>query len=110
MFARILEMTTKKGQARALCTAIEQKGLPIVGKFAGFVDGICLISEEMPDSVLAMSYWQSREAAEKFRTEGYPAVAEIYLPLLEGGIRVRGYEVPVAMTYNKGKGKAAGAS
>lgn len=109
MFARTLEMTTKKGQARALCNAIEQKGLPIVGKFPGFVDGLCMISEQTPDSVVAISYWQSHEAAEKFRAEGYPKVADIYLPFLEGGIRVRGYEVVAALTY-KGKGKAAKAS
>lgn len=109
MFARILEMRTKKGQARALCTAIEQKGLPIVTQFAGFIDGNCLIAEEAPDSVVAMSFWQNREAAEKFRVEGYPKVAEIYQPFLEGGIRVRGYDVPVSLGH-KAKGKAAKAS
>jgi hypothetical protein len=109
MFARILEMTAKRGQARALCTAIEQKGFPIVGKYAGFVDGNCMISEEAPDTVLGMSFWQSREAAEKFRVEGYPRVAEIYQPFLEGGIRVRGYEVPFSVAH-KAKGRAAKAS
>ena len=104
MFARILEMKTKRGQARALCTTIEQKGLPIVAKYPGFVDMLCLISEESPDSVLAMSFWQTKEAAEKYRVESYSTVAEIYQPFLEGGIHVRGYDVPFAMSY---KGRAA---
>jgi heme-degrading monooxygenase HmoA len=104
MFARILEMKTKRGQARALCTTVEKKALPIVSKYSGFVDLLCLISEESPDSVLAMSYWQSKEAAEKYRTESYAAVAAMYQPFLEGGITVRGYEVPVALAY---KGRAA---
>ncbi|HVB98084.1 MAG TPA: antibiotic biosynthesis monooxygenase [Candidatus Dormibacteraeota bacterium] len=107
MYARILEMKTKRGQARALCTAIEQKGLPIVGKHAGFLDGNCMISEESPDSVLAMSFWESRDAAEQFRIHGYPAVAEIYQPFLEGGIQVRGYNVTTALTN---KARAAKAS
>jgi len=107
MFARILEMRTKRGQGRALCTVVEQKAMPIVAKYPGFVDGLCLISEEMPDSVLAMSFWQNREAAEKYRTESYHAVAEIYQPFLEGGIQVREYDVPVAMAY---KARAAKAS
>lgn len=107
MFARILEMRTKRGQARGLCTAIEQRAMPIVGKYAGFVDGLCLISEEMPDSVLAVSFWQDREAAEKFRIQGYPGIAEIYLPFLDGAIRVRGYEVPVALTYQAQAAKAS---
>lgn len=104
MYARILEMKTKRGQARALCTTIEQKGVPIVSKYSGFVDTVCLISEESPDTVLAMSYWQSKEAAEKYRVEGYPTIAALYQPFLEGGITVRGYEVPVALAY---KGRAA---
>lgn len=107
MFARILEMKTKRGQARALCTVIEQKGLPIVAKYTGFVDGLCMISEETPDSVLAMSFWQNRKAAEKYRTESYAAVAGIYQPFLEGGIQVRAYDVPVALAY---KARAAKAS
>jgi heme-degrading monooxygenase HmoA len=104
MFARILEMKAKRGQARALCSTIEKKGLPIVSKYSGFVDLICLISEQSPDSVLAMSYWQTKEAAEKYRTESYATVAAIYQPFLEGGITVRGYEVPIALAY---KGRAA---
>jgi heme-degrading monooxygenase HmoA len=104
MFARVLEMMSKRGQGRALCTAIDQKGLPVVKKYAGFVDAVCLLSEETPDSVIAMSFWQTKEAAEKYRKEGYPAVAEAYMPFLEGGIKVRGFEVTSAMTY---KAKAA---
>jgi heme-degrading monooxygenase HmoA len=107
MFARILDMKTKRGQARALCTVIEQKGLPIVAKYTGFLDGMCLIPEEAPDSVLAMSFWENREAAEKYRTEGYRTVAEVYQPFLEGGIRVRSCDVPVAIGY---KARAAKAS
>jgi heme-degrading monooxygenase HmoA len=99
MFTRVLEMKAKRGQGRALCTAIEKKGLPIVAKYAGFVDGICLLSEETPESVIAMSFWQTKEAAEKYRKEDYPAVAEIYMPFLEGGIQLRGFEVTSAMTY-----------
>ena len=104
MFARILEMKTKRGQARALCATIEQKGIPILSKFTGFLDAICLIAEEMPDTVLAMSFWENKEAAEKYRVEAYPNVAQMYQPFLENGIHVRNYEVPVAMRY---KAKAA---
>lgn len=99
MFARLLEMKTKRGQGRALCNAVEQKGLPIVKKYAGFVDAVCLFSEEAPNLVIAMSFWHTNKAAEKYHKEGYPAVAEAYMPFLEGGIKVRGFEVTSAMTY-----------
>lgn len=106
MFARILEITTKKGQARALCRAIEQKGLPLLGKYPGFVDEVHLISEEVPDTIFAISFWQDREAAEKYRNESYSAIAGIYRPFLEGGIRVCGYDVPVALTFKAKRGVA----
>lgn len=107
MFARLLEMKTKKGQARSFCDTIEQKAFPVVKKYRGFLDGYCLISDENPDTVLAMSLWESKEAAEKFRVEGYPTVAEIYQPFLEGGIHVRGFDVPVVIGF---KGRVAKAS
>lgn len=106
MFARILEMKTKKGQAHALCTAIEQRGVPILTKHQGFVDEIHLVSEESPDSILAISFWQNREAAEKYRTENYSTIAGIYRPFLEGSIRVRGYDVPVAPAFQARRGSA----
>lgn len=99
MFSRVLEIKTKRGQARALCAAAERGILPIIKKYPGLVDVMWMIPEESADSVLAISWWQSKEAAEKFRTEGYPAVAEIYQPFLEGGIQLRRYEVAVAMAH-----------
>ncbi|HVB33267.1 MAG TPA: antibiotic biosynthesis monooxygenase [Patescibacteria group bacterium] len=96
MYARILEMKTKKGQARALCAAAEQKILPIVRRYPGLVDVMWMIPDESPDSVLAVSWWQTSEAADKFRTEGYSAVADIYRPFVEGEIRVRKCEITVA--------------
>ena len=107
MFARVLEMKTKQGQARALCSVIEEKVLPIIKKYTGFVDGVSLIPEETPNSVLTISFWQNKEAAEKYRMEAYNQVAAIYLPFLEGGIQVRGCDVPFAMTYKVHAAKAS---
>ncbi len=107
MYARVLEMKTKRGQANAFCTAIEQKGLPILAKYPGFVEEIHLVSEETPDSVLAMSFWQNKEAAEKYRTESYSTIAGIYQPFLEGGITVRSYDVPSQSAFKARVAKAS---
>ena len=107
MYARVLEMKTKRGQARAFCKTIEEKGVPILRKYPGFVEELHLISEEMPDSMLAISLWQNREAAEKYRIEGYSTIAEIYQPFLEGGIRVRGYDLPFAPAFQARVAKAS---
>lgn len=107
MFARLLEMKVKKGQVRELCNVIEAKGLPILRKYPGFLDSLALVPEETPDSVVAMSFWTTREAEEKYRTESYRTVAELYQPFLEGSIHVRGGSVPVGMASLVAKAKAA---
>jgi quinol monooxygenase YgiN len=107
MYARILEMKTKRGQARAFCKAIEEKGVPILRKYPGFVEELHLISEEKPDSMLAISLWQNKEAAERYRIESYSTIAEMYLPFLESGIQVRGYDVPFAPAFEARVAKAS---
>lgn len=106
MFARVLEIKTKRGQARALCTAIEKEVNPIVEKYSGFVEGTGLIPEESPDTVLAISFWQNKEAAEKYRTEGYPKVSAIFERFTEaGGIHFR--KCDVAFVIFKGRAAKA---
>lgn len=107
MFARILEMETKPGKARELCSVIEEKGVPILKGFHGLVDVFCLIPEEIADSVIAISFWDTREAAEKYHHEAFRKVAELYRPLLEGLIQVRGCDVPVATGFRTKLAKAS---
>jgi quinol monooxygenase YgiN len=107
MFARLLEMKAKKGQAGELCNVIEAKGLPILKKYSGFLEVLALVPQETPDTVVAMSFWTDRESAEKYRTESYRTVAELYQPFLEGAIQVRGGDVPVGMASLAAKAKAA---
>jgi quinol monooxygenase YgiN len=99
MYARILEMKTKRGQARALCAAGEREVLPIIRKYPGLVDVMWMIPEDAPDSIVAISWWESGEAAEKYRIEGYGDVARVYQPFLAGEIRVRKCEITVAPTF-----------
>ena len=107
MYARVLEMKTKRGQARALATAIEQEVKPIVEKHPGFVDGICMIPDESPDSVLTISFWENKAAAEKFRTEGYPKISAIHERFTEaGGIHLRNCDVTLVPTFKARAAKA----
>ncbi len=99
MFARMLEMKTKPGKVQDLCTAIREKGLPILRKFPGFVDVLCLASDTMPDLVLAMSFWTTKKDADRYQAESYRTVADLYAPYLSGKIRVRTFEVKIATAH-----------
>jgi heme-degrading monooxygenase HmoA len=100
-------METKPGKARELCSVIEEKGVPILKGFPGLLDVFCLIPEEIADSVIAISFWETRETAEKYHHEAFRKVAEIYHPFLEGLIQVRGCDVPVSTGYRAKFAKAS---
>ncbi len=77
MFTRVVEVTTKSGKAKELTSIINDKALPILKKQAGFVDETLLVSDPEPDRVLALSFWNSREDAERYNREQYPAIHEM---------------------------------
>jgi heme-degrading monooxygenase HmoA len=99
MFARILEMKTKPGKEQPLCTAIRERGLPILRKFPGFLDVLCLASNTVRDPVLAMTFWTTKRDADRYQAESYRTVANLYAPFLEGEIRVRTFEVKIATVH-----------
>ena len=74
MYTRIVELNTKSGKASELTTIINSKVLPILKKQAGFVDETLLVSDADSDRVLALSFWSTREDAERYNREQYPAV------------------------------------
>ena len=107
MYARVLEMKTKRGQARGLSNAIEREVKPIVEKYHGFIEGFVLIPDEAPDTLMTISFWQDKAAAEKFRVDGYPKVAPIYERFTDGGIHVKNCDVTLVPSFTKARAAKA---
>src|SRR5438128_5315873 len=82
MFTRVVEITTKSGKAHEVANTIHEKILPILRKQAGFVDETVLTSETESNRILGLSFWKTREDAERYHREQYPKVNEILSPLL----------------------------
>src|ERR1019366_9755678 len=76
MFTCAVELTSKPGKSKELSNAINEKALPILQKQSGFVDEILLVSNTEPERVLALSFWQTRDDAERYQREQYKSVAE----------------------------------
>ncbi len=72
MFTRIVDCTCKPGKAKDLCQTIEGKVLPTMRKLQGFKDEILLISQSDSDRVLAISFWNTRQDAERYHREQFP--------------------------------------
>lgn len=107
MFTRIVEVTTKAGKAKELTRTINDKVLALLRTQPGFVDEVTLISDQNPDRVLAMSFWNTREDAEKYNRETFPKVTEIIRSSIEGTPTVQTFDVEQSTAHRIAAGKAA---
>jgi len=107
MFTRVVEITSKAGKARDVSRTVSDKVLSILKNQPGFMDEITLVSDEDPNRVLAISFWKSKENAEKYQREQYNNVVETFRNLMEGQPQVRTYEVETSTFHKIAAGKAA---
>ncbi len=97
MFTRVVELNSKPGKSKDLSNAINEKIMPILQKQDGFMDEIVLVSNTEPDRVLALSFWKSRDDAERYQRQQYKNVVENLGPLIGAEPHVRTFEA-----YNSG--------
>ncbi len=107
MFTRTVEVTTKPGKARDLSTLINEKVLPILNKQTGFSDETLLVSDTDPNRVLAISFWNTKEDAERYHREQYPVVQQMIRPLLDAEPVVRTFNVDSSTTHKISHERAA---
>src|SRR5260370_23509778 len=93
MFTRVVELTSKSGKAKELSKTITEKVLPILKKQTGFVDETVLVSDTESTRVLGLSFWNSKEDAERYHREQYPKIQEMLKPLIETEPVVRTFDV-----------------
>jgi hypothetical protein len=91
VFARMLTMDVKPGQASALAEAVDQTVVPTLRKFKGFRDQLTMLSPD-GSKMVAMSFWDSAPEADVYEHEGWPRVLELYHSLADG--------TPVLSTYD----------
>jgi len=92
MFTRVVELTSKSGKSKELSNTINEKAIPILKKQRGFQDEIVLVSDTEPNRVLGISFWDTREDAERYHREQFPTIQDSVRHLLE-------FE-PVVRTFN----------
>ena len=107
MFTRVVEVTCKPGKAREVSRTINDKVVSILKNQPGFVDEFVLISDQNPDSILALSFWQSKSDADRYNREQFPKVTELIQNLIEGQPQVRTFNVEQSTVHKIASGKAA---
>lgn len=107
MFTRVVEITSKAGKARDLTRTVSDKVLTILRNQPGFMDEITLVSDEDPNRILAISFWNSKENAQAYQREQYNKVKETIRNLIEGDPQVRTFDVETSTVHSVIAGKAA---
>jgi heme-degrading monooxygenase HmoA len=107
MFARIVDFVSRPGKTRILSEIIQNRLRPILRVQPGFLDEIVLESDVEPDRVLTLSFWKTREQAERYHQETYPGVKEVLLASLETDPLVRTFNVMCSTTRNIAVGRVA---
>jgi heme-degrading monooxygenase HmoA len=107
MFTRVVEINAKNGKASELANTIHEKVLPILKKQQGFVDETVLTSDTEANRMIGLSFWNSKEDADRYHREGYPKVNELLSPLLESTPVIRTFNVHTSTTHRIAAGRAA---
>jgi heme-degrading monooxygenase HmoA len=107
MYTRVVELTTKSGKARDLCNVIDGQVLPILKKQAGFVDEAVMASDTEPNRVLAISFWNTREDAQRYEREQFDTVQKTVQHLLEPAPVVQTFDVHTSTAHRVATEKAA---
>jgi heme-degrading monooxygenase HmoA len=107
MFTRVVELTSKSGKARELCNTIDDKVLPILNRQTGFVDETTIVSDTEPDRVLALSFWNTREDAQRYEREQFDTVQKAVQHLLEAAPVVRTFNVHTSTAHKVAAERAA---
>jgi len=107
MFTRVVELTSKSGKAKELSNTINEKVLPILKKQTGFVDETVLVSGTESTRILGLSFWNSKEDAERYHREHFPKIQEMLKPMLETEPVIRTFDVHTSTTHRIASGKAA---
>ena len=105
MFVRVVEIKTRPGKAKEVCAALHEKMLSTLSAKAGFVDGIVLVSDA--EGILGLSFWKTKEDAERYRHDDYAKVSELIQHLVHSRPTVRAFDVESSTCHKITKGQAA---
>jgi heme-degrading monooxygenase HmoA len=98
MYSRHIMLNVKPNQREELTKTFEREILPLLQKQTGFTDEIVFQSPD--NKVIAISLWETKEAADRYSREFYPQVLKSLAHFVEGTPEVRGCEVIYSTLQN----------
>ena len=99
MFARLVTFQIQAKMVNEFPVIFEKEILPLLRKQRGFLDELLLVSPEKREAI-AISLWETKEFAEVYNREQYPAIEKIMEKFIEGFPTVKKYETEYS-TFHK---------
>jgi quinol monooxygenase YgiN len=107
MFTRFVTCVTTPDKKEKLTSTLNDEILPMLKKHAGFTDLVVLTPETNNNTVLAISFWNTKADAEKYVKETFARVTELLKPYLTTAPEVTTYNVEASTLHHIAAGKAA---
>ena len=106
MFSRHVIMELKPNATTEFTSVVESKILPLLRKQKGFRDEITFIAPDRSEAI-AISFWDTKEAADAYSESAYPEVLKALSNLVEGTPRVGTAEVATSTFHKLAAAKTA---
>lgn len=106
MFTRHVIMELKPNTAAEFTDIVESKIIPLLRKQKGFRDEITFVAPDRSEAI-AISIWDTKEAAEAYDVSGYPEVLKTLTNLVQGTPRVGTAELATSTLHKLAAAKTA---
>jgi heme-degrading monooxygenase HmoA len=106
MFTRHVIMQLKPNTAAEFTDIVEGKIIPLLRKQKGFRDEITFVAPDRSEAI-AISFWDTKDAAEAYNLTGYPEVLKNLANLVEGTPRVGTAELATSTLHKLAAAKTA---
>lgn len=107
MYTRMVEITAKQGKTDQLLETMRDSILRKLRSQPGFIDMIGLVSDHNRSRLVAISFWDTKENAERFQRDHFNEIVETLRPQLESDPTVRTFDVETSTVHRIAAGKAA---
>lgn len=107
MFARVVECQSKAGKGEQVGHKLKNDVLPILQKQPGFIDFLALSDKTNPERMVCISFWTSREDADRYHQHHYDTINDALRPILESPPMLGTFVVDVSTAHRIADDRAA---
>ena len=107
MFTRVVEIEAKTGRSEEAISKLRNEVVPILQKQPGFIDLIALQDNDNPQTVLCLSFWNSKENAVHYHRKHYDSIVQTLKSVLETTPTLETLQVEISTPHRIAIGRAA---